>query len=58
MDYVYKGVEAIPTKTTDAKVVVKFLKENILARFRMPQAIINDQGTPFTNRSFDTLLKR
>ena len=29
VDYVSKWVEAMPTKTNDNKVVVKFLKENI-----------------------------
>jgi len=32
-DYVYKWVEAIATLTNDAKVVIKFLKENIFTRF-------------------------
>ena len=35
MDYVSKWVEAIPSRTNDAKVVVKFLMENIFARFGM-----------------------
>ena len=58
MDYVSKWVEAIPDRINDARVVVKFLRENIFARFGMPQAIISDQGTHFTNRSFDALLKK
>ena len=58
VDYVSKWVEAIPSRTNDAKVVVKFLRENIFARFGMPRAIISDQGTHFNNRSFDALLKR
>jgi len=58
VDYVSKWVEAVPTRTNAAKVVVKFLRENIFARFGMPRAIISDQGTHFTNRSFDALLKR
>ena len=33
VDYVSKWVEAVPTKTNDNKVVVKFLKENIFSRF-------------------------
>ena len=33
MDYVSKWVEAIPSRTNDAKVVVKFLRKNIFARF-------------------------
>ena len=36
VDYVSKWVEAIPSRTNDAKVVVKFLRENIFARFGMP----------------------
>ena len=58
VDYLSKWVEAIPTRTNDARVVVRFLSENIFARFGMPQAIISDQGTHFTNRSFDALLKK
>ena len=42
VDYVFKWVEAIPSRTNDAKVVVKFLRENIFARFGMPYAIISD----------------
>ena len=33
VDYVSKWVEAIPTKTYYPKAVVRFLRENILARF-------------------------
>ena len=58
VDYVSKWVEAIRTRTNDGRVVVKFLRENIFARFGMPRAIVSDQSTHFTNRSFDTLLKR
>ena len=32
-----KWVEAVPTRTNAAKVVVKFLRENIFARFGMPR---------------------
>jgi len=58
VDYVSKCVEAIPTSTNKSKVVVKFLRENIFARYGMPRLIISDQGTNFHNRSFDALLKR
>jgi len=57
VDYVSKWVEAIPTRTNDAKVVMKFLRENIFAIFGMPRTIINDHSTHFTNRSFNALLK-
>jgi len=42
VDYISKWIEAIPSKTNDAKVVVKFFRENIFARFGMPRAIISD----------------
>jgi len=52
MDYVSKWAEAIPSRTNDNKVVIKFLKENIFSRFGTPRAIISDNGTHFCNRSF------
>lgn len=58
VDYVSKWVEAIPTKTNDNKVVVKFLKENIFSRFGTPRAIISDQGKHFRNQPFASLLKK
>jgi len=42
VDYVSKRLEAIPSTTNDAKVIVKFLRENIFGRFGMPRAIISD----------------
>jgi len=56
--YISKWVEAVPTRTNDAKVAMKFLRENVCARFGMPYAIISDQGTHFNNRSFNALLGR
>ena len=56
VDYVSKWVEAIPSKTNDNKVVIKFLKENIFSRFGTPRAIISDNGTHFCNRFFETLI--
>ena len=40
VEYVSKWVEAIPTKTNDANIVVKFVKENIFSRFGVPRAVI------------------
>ena len=37
IDYVSKWVEAVPTKTNDNKVAVKFLKKNIFSRFGTPE---------------------
>ncbi|KAL6313174.1 hypothetical protein AAG906_016758 [Vitis piasezkii] len=49
---------AIPYKHNDHMVVLKFLKENIFSRFGVPKAIINDGGTHFGNRPFETLLAK
>ncbi|XP_057491373.1 uncharacterized protein LOC130777106 [Actinidia eriantha] len=58
VDYVSKWVEAIPTRTDDHKVVLKFLKENIFSRFGMPRAMISDQGTHFCNKPFESLMAK
>ena len=58
VDYVSKWVEAIPWKTNDNKVVVKFLKENIFSRFETPRVIISDNGTYFYNRTFEVLMRK
>jgi hypothetical protein len=58
VDYVSKWVEAMASPTNDAKVVVKFLKHNILTRFGTPRTIISDGGTHFCNRQFDSLLQK
>ncbi|GER28809.1 transposon Ty3-G gag-pol polyprotein [Striga asiatica] len=47
VDYVSKWVEAIPTRTCDAKVVIKFL-----------QTIVSDGGKHFCNRIFEKLMKK
>ncbi|RDY07554.1 gag-pol, partial [Mucuna pruriens] len=58
MDYVSRWVEAIATKSNDAKVVVGFLKSNILCQFGMPKALISDQGSHFYNRAMSSLLHK
>ena len=56
VDYVSKWVEAIPTRTNDHRVVMKFLKENIFSRFGMPRAIIIDGGSHFCNKPVAELM--
>ena len=58
VDYTSKWVEAIATKTNDAKVVTQFLHRNIFTRFGAPRAIISDEGSHFCNKLFDKLLAK
>ena len=58
VDYVSKWVEAIPTRTNDAKVVAQFLRSNIFSRFRTPRALITDNGTHFCNKVIDKVLQK
>ena len=58
VDYVSKWVEAIPTRTNDHKIVLKFIEQNIFSSFGCPRAIISDGGTHFKNFHFRSLLKK
>ena len=58
VNYVSKWVEAIPTRTNDAKVVAKFLRSNIFSRFGTPRALITDNGTHFCNKVIDKVLQK
>ena len=58
VDYMSKWVEAVPCRTADHKVVLKFLKENIFSRFRVPKSIISDRGSHFYNKPFESLLDK
>ena len=58
VDYVSKWVEAIPCKTNDHRVVLKFLKANIFSRFGVSKAIISDGGSHFYNKPFEKLMAK
>ena len=58
IDYVSKWVEAIPTRTNDAKVVAQFLRSNIFSRCGTPRALITDNGTHFCNKVIDKVLQK
>jgi hypothetical protein len=51
-------VGAVACKTNNYRVVVKFFKDTIFARFGTPRAIINDGGTHFCNQIFEQLMKK
>ena len=56
VDYVSKWVEAIPTYTNEAKVVINFLRRNIFSRFGKPRALISDKGIHLCNRLMEKLM--
>ena len=56
VDYVSKWVEAVADPKNDAKTVVKFLKKNIFARFRVPRVLISDGGSHFCNSQLQKVL--
>ncbi|RDX69238.1 gag-pol, partial [Mucuna pruriens] len=58
VDYMSRWVEAVATKTNDAKVVVNFLNSNIFCRFGVPKALISDQESHFCNRAMSSLLEK
>ncbi|RDY03777.1 gag-pol, partial [Mucuna pruriens] len=58
VDYVSRWVEAIATKTNDAKIVVYFLKFNIFYQFGVPKAPISEQESHFCNRAMSALLHK
>ena len=58
VDYVSKWIEAIPSRTNDNKVVIKFLKENIFSHFGTPHAIISDNSAQCCNRFFEALMRK
>ncbi|KAL5571209.1 hypothetical protein UlMin_020806 [Ulmus minor] len=51
-------VWAVTLPTNDSRVVIRFLKKNIFARFGTPRAIISDRGSQFCNKQFDALLSK
>ena len=57
IDYVFKWVETIATRTNDYKVAIKFLKNHIFITFGTPTTLLSDDGTQFCNKPLESLLK-
>ena len=57
VDYISKWVEAIPTRTNDDTVVVKFLRNHIFTRFGTPRALIIYGGTHLWNKLVDKVFQ-
>ena len=58
VDYMSQWAEAIPTRTNDHQVVVKFIHQHIFCRFGCPRAIIRDRGKNFNNQQLQLMLKK
>ncbi|KAK9174916.1 hypothetical protein WN944_026920 [Citrus x changshan-huyou] len=58
VDYVSKWIEVIPCQHNDHKIVIRFLKENLLSRFGIARAIISNGGKHFCNKPFESLMKK
>ena len=58
VDYFTKWIEAEALAKISAQNVLRFYKINILARFGIPQAIVTDNGTHFTDCAFQELVTK
>ncbi|GAU41894.1 hypothetical protein TSUD_170050 [Trifolium subterraneum] len=56
VDYFTKWIEAEPLAKIDAPHILRFFKRNVLARFGIPQVVVTDNGTQFTNKKFQEFL--
>ncbi|GKU89586.1 hypothetical protein SLEP1_g3710 [Rubroshorea leprosula] len=56
-DYFTKWVEAKPMKKVNQYDVIKFIKEDIIHRFGLPETITIDQGTVFVSHQVEAFAK-
>jgi hypothetical protein len=49
-DYFTKWIEAIPTQNANHTVIIKFLQENIFARFGCPKRLFTDNAAAFKDK--------
>jgi hypothetical protein len=56
VDYFTKWIEAEPLAKITAHNILRIFKRNILARLGIPQSVVTDNGTQFTNKKFQEFL--
>ncbi|GKV46004.1 hypothetical protein SLEP1_g53027 [Rubroshorea leprosula] len=56
-DYFTKWVEAKPMKKVDQTDIIKFLTEEIIHRFGLPETVTSDQGTVFVGAQVEVFAK-
>jgi hypothetical protein len=54
--YFTKWQEAVALKKVDSEELIKFLKDNILSRFGIPEKFITDNGSIFIGSKFTNFL--
>ena len=58
VDYVSKWVEAIPTITCDANMVLHLIRRNIFSSFWTSRVVISVKGSHLCNKFFASLLAK
>ncbi|CAJ2653138.1 unnamed protein product [Trifolium pratense] len=58
VDYFTKWIEAEPLANITTFNVLRFFKRNILARFGIPQVVVTDNGTQFTDKKVREFMTR
>ena len=58
LDCISKWVEAMASPANNSRVVAKPFKRIIFPRFRVPRALISDNGTHFIKKKLEALLKK
>jgi hypothetical protein len=57
IDYFTKWLEAMALKKANSEEIIKFLKDNILSRFGVPDKFITDNGLIFIGLKFTEFCK-
>ncbi|GAU50049.1 hypothetical protein TSUD_408450 [Trifolium subterraneum] len=58
VDYFTKWVEAEPLPEITSFRILRFFKRDILCRFGIPQVVVTDNGTQFTDKTFRAFLAK